>query len=635
MTQQTFPVGAAPRVAISQARGDLNVVGAPLAGAQDQQAIIVNIDGRKVEIQQEGDLLTINNCHSDIELEVPAGTSISVANLSGDADISGIRRVELSNVSGDVELEDIAEAVDLEDVSSDLDVTNTPALRIRGHVGSDATLTRVAQVEIETVGSDLTVEDAETVIVGTVGGDLDARDVTAALRCGTIGSDCQLEGGTDKEVTLGMVGGDLEINGAARVQIGTVGGDCELLNVQDTVEVSQVSGDGTFINIGGNLQIGNIGGDAELNDLRGNVEVGSIGGDMELIATFPAGSHAHMNVGGDASVALPDNPNLSIQAAVGGDVSGRSISFDSGGGGNLVNLVYGEGAAQLELNVGGDLVINGSGNPRSSSSSSGSSWGDFGREWADFGREMGKIGEEIGREMGQLGEELGRELGTAFTEAGWSSGADWANKISRKVEEQARRAQHHAEEQARHAQRRAEEQARRAADQARRAEDAGRRPRESGPRAHVRINDREWRLDPERLERIKDQARKAGAEGVTGALEAVERALSNLRIPVPPRPPVPPTPPPPTAGVPTPPTPPAPPTSQGSSTPTPQAFEQTGNPSTGEEKMTEGTEANAMPAEQPGAAESNPEQERVAILRMIAEGRITPEEGDMLLEALG
>jgi hypothetical protein len=28
------------------------------------------------------------------------------------------------------------------------------------------------------------------------------------------------------------------------------------------------------------------------------------------------------------------------------------------------------------------------------------------------------------------------------------------------------------------------------------------------------------------------------------------------------------------------------------------------------------------------------EQERIAILRMVADGRITPEEGDMLLEAL-
>ncbi|GAC1401716.1 MAG: hypothetical protein NVSMB49_16750 [Ktedonobacteraceae bacterium] len=32
---------------------------------------------------------------------------------------------------------------------------------------------------------------------------------------------------------------------------------------------------------------------------------------------------------------------------------------------------------------------------------------------------------------------------------------------------------------------------------------------------------------------------------------------------------------------------------------------------------------------------SDPAQERMAILRMIAEGRITPDEGDLLLEALG
>jgi hypothetical protein len=41
--------------------------------------------------------------------------------------------------------------------------------------------------------------------------------------------------------------------------------------------------------------------------------------------------------------------------------------------------------------------------------------------------------------------------------------------------------------------------------------------------------------------------------------------------------------------------------------------------------------AGAQPADTP---ELNPEQERIAILRMIAEGRITPEEGDLLLEAL-
>ena len=619
MAQQTFPVGAAPRVVIAHAHGDLK------ASVSDQRAISIDIDGGRVELQQEGDLLMINNCDSDIELEVPADTSISVTNLAGDADIAGVRLVDLKNVSGEVELKDIAEAVELAGLGNDLVVTNTPTLSVRGAIGGDVSLAHVAQVEIETVGADLSLEGAETVIVGTVGGDLDAQDVATALRCGTVGGDCQVQGGADKEVTLGMIGGDLEIDGAARAHIGTVGGDCDLDGIQDAVEVGQVGGDGSFIGVGGNLQVGSIGGDAELLALHGNIEVGSIGGDMQLRATFPANTHARINVGGDASVMLPDNPNLSIRAAVAGDVSGRSISFGSSRGGNLVNLVYGEGAAQLELNVGGDLKIQGSGGPRSSSSSS---WGDFGREWTEFGREMSKLGQELGREMGKLGEELGRELGGAFSEAGWSSGADWANEIARKVEERARRAQRHAEEQAHRAQRHAEEQAHRAEERARRFEEEGRHARGRTSRTYVRINDREWRLDPERLERIKEQARRAAAEGVSGALEAVERAVSNLRIPVPPKPPVPPTPPPGPPPMPPPPmpgmpAPPAPPEGVGAlSEARFKSFAPNG-------------EGQSPSVKQPDAAEPNPEQERIAILRMIAEGRITPEEGDMLLEALG
>ncbi len=609
MAQQTFPVGPAPRVTITNASGDLNV------SVWDQQAIRVDTDG-KVALQQEGDLLMINNCYDDIELEVPADTSISITNLSGDVTIEGIRRVELKSARGDVELENISEAVELADLSGDLDVSNTPALRVRGHTGADVALSGVALVEIETVGADLSLEDAETVIVGTVGGDFDAQDVVAALRCGTVGGDCQVQGSDSTEVTVGMVGDDLQVEGAARVQVGTVGGDCEIHDVQDAVEVGQIGGDGNITEVGGNLQVGSVGGDAALKDLGGNIEAGNIGGDMELRAAFPAGSRTRMNVGGDASITLPDNPDLSIRAAVAGDISGRSLTSGTSGSGNMVNLVYGDGAAQLELNVGGDLNIRGFGDPRSSTFNA--SWGDFGREMAELGREMGKMGQEIGRQMATLGEELGRELADAFSDAGWSRGADWANEVARKVEERARRAQQRAEEHAR----RAEERARRMAEQ------QGRRAGERASRAHVRINDREWRLDPERLERIKEQARRAAAEGVSGALEAVERAVGNLRIPVPPRPPTPPMP-----GMPVPPVPPTPPTSdQPGSVPVEKATTAEGT-AHGESSARRPTSDN--PAATSNAPEPNLEQERIAILRMIAEGRITPEEGDLLIEALG
>jgi hypothetical protein len=248
-------------------------------------------------------------------------------------------------------------------------------------------------------------------------------------------------------------------------------------------------------------------------------------------------------------------------------------------------------SADLELSVGGDLELRGKGNPRSSSTSS--AWGDFGKEMA-----------ELGREMGRLGQELSREIAASFQEAGWSQGSEWSRELKRKMDEQARRAQRHAEESTRKAQRQAEEAARRAGEHA--------------SRVRVRVNDREWRLDPERLERLKEQARKAASEGIAGALEAVEQAIGNLGIPKSPKPPVPPTPP--------------------SSPPPPSTAGQTLRTDTEGVAQSEPSSQQTAKSDDVVAAngtEPDPDQEREAILRMIAEGRISPEEGDMLLEGLG
>jgi hypothetical protein len=132
------------------------------------------------------------------------------------------------------------------------------------------------------------------------------------------------------------------------------------------------------------------------------------------------------------------------------------------------------------------------------------------------------------------------------------------------------------------------------------------------------VNDREWQLDPERLERLKEQGRKAAAEGIAGAIEAVEQAIGNLGISKPPKPPVPPTPP--------------------SSPPPPPAAGQTLRTDTERAAQSESPSQQTAGNEHVSATngtEPDLEQEREAILRMIAEGRISPEEGDMLLEGLG
>ncbi len=86
-----------------------------------------------------------------------------------------------------------------------------------------------------------------------------------------------------------------------------------------------------------------------------------------------------------------------------------SEAFGSSRWGNFVNLVYRDGAARLDLIVGGNLKLAGAATPRSRNTSE--SWNDFGRGMADMGREMGKLGREIGREIAAAFKGTGKSYG--------------------------------------------------------------------------------------------------------------------------------------------------------------------------------------------------------------------------------
>ena len=590
--QQTFSVNREPRVQIENIDGDLRVT------AWEAGTVGLKTEGLIGEMYQEGDTIVIRSCEEDLFLQVPFDSTIRASNVAGDVSIQQVRRVELQGIEGDVLLEHIGQDVDVEavtvsNISGDLVVRDATTLRAREGVEGDATINAVPLVEIERVEGDMSLQNPETAVVGTIGGDFSASGIQDTLNCGNIGGDCSISGGGHGECTIGNVGGDLSITGLTSMHVGSVGSDCVLRDAPGGIEIGNIGGDASFHSIGEYAHVGSIGGDATLKGLQGAVEAGNIGGDLLLEASFPAGSTTRLRVGGDAAVRLPTPCDLALHAYVGGDVSGvSSVS----GGGNRVNVVYGSGAAQLDLYVGGDLSLRGGGHPESSSSFGGrGSQGNWGEWQSDFDRDMA----ELGREMSKLGQELSREITGAFKDASWQKGAEWANQFTGKMEEQIRRAQRKAEEQAR----KAEERARKAQEQA--------------ARMRVRFNDREWQLDPERLERLKEQATRAANEGIAGALDAVERAIKNLRVPTPPRPPSPPM------------TPPPPPPMQRQSAA--QSAPREPQPSTGQGPASMGTGSTASG----DAEEPNLEQEREAILRMIAEGRISPEEGDMLLEGLG
>lgn len=608
--QQTFSVGPEPRVSLARAGGDLEVKG------WDRREISLAWDEHGSDFHQEGNALILANCAGDIALRVPYDTEVRVEALAGDVFAQDIQRIELKDVRGDVELknigadaslENIGEAVFLADIGGDLDVQRAPSLRARRKIGGDADLQDVSLIEIETVGGDLAIRRAKTVTVGNVGGDLEVDDLSEVLRCGNVGGDCEIDGSSQAEINLGNIGGDLEVAGALLVQLGNTGGDTSIHDVQRSMNIGNIGGDASIIGVGGDLKVGRIGADAALRGLGGSVHVGGIGGDLDLQAAFAPESGAQLHVGGDARVTLPDDANLALQATVGGSVSGTAVSF--GGGGNLIRLVYGEGAAHVNLSVGGDLALRGGGSPQVSSAS---------MPWWEFGQEMA----ELGQEMAELGQELGEEFKEIFSDLGWT-GVAWTDEIGRKVEEQVRRAREKAE----HNARKAEQRARQAQERAWQAQERARQRAERG-RVRMRINEREWQMNPARLDDLVNRAQQAAMEGVAGAMEAVERAVGNLRVPGPPYPPRPASPPVP----PTPPASPMPPASPagGSSVP-PTNFP----PPPGDASQPVAQPAHEQPATSENEQAPNLEQEREAILRMIAEGRITPEEGDMLLEGLG
>ena len=602
--QQTFPVELEPRVSLAQVKGDLEVKG------WDRREISLELDDHAGNLHQEGNALMLANCSGDITLWVPFDADIRVEGLGGEVTAQDIRRIELKDVRGDVELrnigadanlENIGEAISLTNIGGDLKVQSASSLRARRKIGGDASLQDVPLVEIETVGADLDMHGIEMAAIGNVGGDLEVVEVSEALRCGNVGGDCEISGSTHAEINLGNVGGDLEVAGATLVQLGNTGGDVEIRDVQNAIAIGNVGGDANIAGVGGELKVGRIGSDAGLRGLGGSLHLGGIGGDLDLQAAFSPDSRAHAHVGGDAKITLPANANLALQATVGGSISGSSVSF--GGNGGLVRVVYGEGAAHLNLSVGGDLELRGGGNPQVSSAS---------MPWWEFGQEMS----ELGQEMGRMGQELGQEFKDIFSDMGWS-GVAWTDEMGRKVEEQVRKARQKAEQQAR----KAEERARQAEQRAWQSQE---RARQHTDRVRMRVNEREWQMNPERVNDLVNRAQQAAMEGVAGAMEAVERAVGNLRVPRPPypgRPPFPPTPP---MGHPVPPVPPMPPAPPADFTTPP--FAPPAGPASPKEVVGEGQEQGEAP---------NLEQEREAILRMIAEGRITPEEGDMLLEGLG
>ncbi|GIV88422.1 MAG: hypothetical protein KatS3mg055_0940 [Chloroflexus sp.] len=570
--KQRIPVDLPFTIFLPAVDGDLTIHG------WDEPSVEWQCDNQ-VHLSRNEVGLTLEPCHGDLRLTVPAMAEVRITGCNGDARVMQVRRLLIEHQHGDLVIRHIAEQATIGQLSGDLQATEVAELNVTGQLSGDVTLLATPVARLHTVAGDLATRGVLSLSLTQLDGDLVATDLREQLSVAVVNGDVEVAG-NNALLRLQQVNGDLTIHGQVSVlecvavsgdvdaeeatigqlAIETVAGDVEV-GVLTGGRIGTVGGDLELMQVTGELMIGNVGGDCTIKHAGGNLTLNAIGSDLSLRAEVVAGSTIRAQVGGDAVIVLPKDPDLVLTATAGGEI--RGVGVNRSAPGQTVELRYGNGAASLHLLVGGDVIVKGATQPDT-----------FNGLATQLGHELSELGRELGRELSELGRELAAELRNTLA-SGDPAAADRARAAADRFAAQARRLKE-----------------------------------EAGPeRMRIRINEREWRLDPERIERIKAQARQAAAAGLNEALEAVERALSRLQppphAPAPPPPHAPAPPPPPHA--------PAPP-------PPPHA------PATGQTIQ-------LRPSPTPPSEEDR-ERQRAAILQMVADGRISAAEGDLLLTAL-
>ncbi len=161
----------------------------------------------------------------------------------------------------------------------------------------------------------------------------------------------------DARLVVLQVQGSLTVEGVkGAVEVSTVQGDAWLKEGAGSLALKTVQGDLTLEDWDGAADIGTVQGDAGLRQIGGDVTVGNVGGD--LVAHEIEGALSAASVGGDADLRELDGA-LSLKV-VGGDLVGRDLAAGTDvarvGGDASLKMVF-AGPHTYRVQAGGDGAI--------------------------------------------------------------------------------------------------------------------------------------------------------------------------------------------------------------------------------------------------------------------------------------
>jgi hypothetical protein len=263
----------------------------------------------------------------------------------------------------------------------------------------------------------LNVPQGASFHIQSVAGDMSVRNLTGALEVDAVNGDMALR--EVGQVVIGSVESDFSLRGAqGDVLVKSIGGDASLREVDGSLTLDSVSDDLAVRAVGGNLNV-NVDEDVVVHlDPKPGQEYSVLAGD-DILVVLPPDANTTLSLRGD-SINV-DWPGIEPE-----DVTSRMV-------------VLGEGAAKINLNAGGDLLVTG----RPDAAESASEFGNFAGMMFDWGN----WGREIGQNWGDFGREVGERMSKRAQDA--------AERAARKAEAAARRTERQLERQfGRHASRR-------------------------------------------------------------------------------------------------------------------------------------------------------------------------------------
>jgi hypothetical protein len=233
----------------------------------------------------------------------------------------------------------------------------------------------------------------------------------------------------------------------AQVSVRTVGGDAKILKLSEQIlAIGNVGGDLTLRQIA-SANIGVVGGDLKIKHVQGDLQVGHVGGDLE--AREVEGAFKSGNVGGDLYLVEVGG---AIQAITGGDVT-LSVDFKPEqdyslqSGGDFTCRVGPEASVRLALTAGGDINLDvpvaqvvGSANRKTVTLGAGAAaanlraGGDLNLSGLAFDAEaMGDFDEKFGEDFANMADQFAAQIGSQIESQIEAQMADFEKQMAERM----------------------------------------------------------------------------------------------------------------------------------------------------------------------------------------------------------